>query len=910
MRPITKRSVACLVTALFLVSAIPSGVAAEEPAEHYAFGIEYDWSYLDDDATALSGISIKDVLLDISKAADDSGFELLLAQETTGTSSIILDQYVGADTTYTFGGADVPATPHYTQLTVRHGLMADAAIMTEWHDSSASWDVTFTADSENILVMDILYVEYRNADNKMMGAAIDQSMTFTQGLELGLIGTITSEAFTDEDSGEQHAAASLPLDVSIGVGMTYEIVSSHADLLLGEASDLPNALKALNAGEALEWECSTDIESSESSTETETYTEWDEDDEQIEVSEVITRIKDPCESVTGDFSTKTSLNIQVSGLPAEELGFPAGDWDVNIIDSITDSGTYDKDDFRHGGHFSLEDGSAQTLTIDGESMEVLQADASPFPFGFELLMDNSMEAAIEGSDDGMTIADMLTDTILQEVGDEWASNLAETNDDGNMNNEYYDRVIFTCDDGEELTEWLRDGDNYYDRVNNGYPECSDNSDEGRERVKVNFNWHEWEDSPTTYIDLENYADDDDDPAKDMENAHIAFSMNYADTSITNNTNSNDYFFTIEGSYEQLELRDLWPEYDYSSMYPEGIGGDICLTVRLFAEDNTLVATGTDCAWVGDHPPTIDHIDFESEGSDSFTGDIRVWELQQDADYEINWQMKKSDGTSVDAGSFVASESYNFEAYADEDRCDENDDGIDDSDCNILSGDLNGWGEYCMTVDVNLVGGNDNPLATRERCNDIQQEPEPSQKLIDLAMAFEQSTLENVMDSFEQNLDNRLEKYEEDFAYDDGEIYTLWSKAEGKVVGIQILAQHADSGNLYTLVGPESNIYPAAPVPIHVVYFSGTAAIAQEAEIVDDTTLETLVDLTKHNTAAVDAVAAGQDPSGVDTSDGANDGTDDIIKAAGDEGLLPFISPVATLAMIAFAGMFVAVRRKD
>jgi NADH dehydrogenase len=29
-----------------------------------------------------------------------------------------------------------------------------------------------------------------------------------------------------------------------------------------------------------------------------------------------------------------------------------------------------------------------------------------------------------------------------------------------------------------------------------------------------------------------------------------------------------------------------------------------------------------------------------------------------------------------------------------------------------------------------------------------------------------------------------------------------------------------------------------------------------------------------------------------------------------EGLLPFISPMATLAMIAFAGMFVAVRRKD
>jgi hypothetical protein len=391
-----------------------------------------------------------------------------------------------------------------------------------------------------------------------------------------------------------------------------------------------------------------------------------------------------------------------------------------------------------------------------------------------------------------------------------------------------------------------------------------------------------------------------------------FSMSYTDPSRTNNTNSDDSpDFTI---YEEDVWRDLgyfWPEYDYSSMrLNDGeIGGDICVTVNLY-NGSDKIGTDTDCNWVGAHPPRISQINFNSEGSDSFTGDINVWELQEDSDYEITWQMKKADGTTVDAGSFVASESHDFRAYADEERCDEeNDDGTtsSDSDCNLLSGDLNGWGEYCMTVEVNMVGGNNNPMATRERCEDIQQQPEPSQKLMDLAMAFEQSTLENTMESFEQNLDNRLQKYEEDFPYDDGEIYTLWSKAEGKVVGIQILSQHAASGNLYTLVGPESNIYPAAPVPIHVVYFSGSAAITQEAEIADDTTLSDLVDLTQHDTAAVDAIVAeGENP----TNEGDNDGTDDLVKAAGDEGLLPFISPLATLAMIAFAGMFVAVRRKD
>ena len=166
MRNLPKRSVACLLTALFLVSVIPPGVAAQDAEEHYTFGIEYDWSNLDVDAETLTGLSIRDILLDVSKAADDSGFVLLLAQETTGTSTIIHDQYTGADTTFQFGGSDVPATPHYTKLTIRHGMMADAAIMTDWSDSSASWDVTLTADSENILVMDMLYVEYRDANTR------------------------------------------------------------------------------------------------------------------------------------------------------------------------------------------------------------------------------------------------------------------------------------------------------------------------------------------------------------------------------------------------------------------------------------------------------------------------------------------------------------------------------------------------------------------------------------------------------------------------------------------------------------------------------------------------------------------------------------------------------------------------
>ena len=103
-----------------------------------------------------------------------------------------------------------------------------------------------------------------------------------------------------------------------------------------------------------------------------------------------------------------------------------------------------------------------------------------------------------------------------------------------------------------------------------------------------------------------------------------------------------------------------------------------------------------------------------------------------------------------------------------------------------------------------------------------------------------------MENFGENLEYRMEDYEADFPYDDGDMFVLWDTNSNMVVGFQMVVTTDESNLWYTLIGPESDSYGTAPAPLSVTYFSGSQAIVQEAEIVEDTTLTDLVDLTQHN----------------------------------------------------------------
>ena len=163
-----------------------------------------------------------------------------------------------------------------------------------------------------------------------------------------------------------------------------------------------------------------------------------------------------------------------------------------------------------------------------------------------------------------------------------------------------------------------------------------------------------------------------------------------------------------------------------------------------------------------------------------------------------------------------------------------------------------------------------------------------------------------MENFGENLEYRLENYEADFPYDDGEMYVLCDDTNNMVVGFQMVVTSDDSNMWYTLVGPESDSYGTAPSQISVTYFSGQQAIVQEAEIEDDTTLSDLVDLTAHNDdiiedAIEDSLADNAPEAGGEDT---NETEDDA-----EDGLLPFMSPVLTLSMIAIAGLVASLRSR-
>ena len=164
-----------------------------------------------------------------------------------------------------------------------------------------------------------------------------------------------------------------------------------------------------------------------------------------------------------------------------------------------------------------------------------------------------------------------------------------------------------------------------------------------------------------------------------------------------------------------------------------------------------------------------------------------------------------------------------------------------------------------------------------------------------------------MENFGENLEYRLEDYEADMAYDDGDMFVLWDANNNMVVGFQMVVTTDESSMWYTLVGPESDSYGTAPSPISVTYFSGQQAIAQEAEIEDDSTLADLVDLTQHNDDLIDE--AVEDAVAEYDLDGTGDSEDSEDDA--ESGLLPFISPALTIVLIAAAGVVASLNgRKD
>ena len=747
-----KRTIALLFAFLMIVTTVPANVAAQS-SDSIAFGIEYDYSNINADVESMIGLDLTEIFQEVMAAGDDAGIDLLIGRVTTGTTTIVFEQYDGDIATLDVDGTPTDFSTKITELTVRHGVLDDFAVNAEWDDSYAGIELTVGYDAEQLFNADVLYTEYFDANMDLHGMDMEMDIDAMIEYSVGISGELSGD-------GE-----SLPFDVELKIGTSYEINNGLLEVRIDEPSPVYNEMVNLQPGEELGWDCGSD----------ETYVDsWSGG---VEIGDV-------CSEHNIHYETATSVVFELTGIPTEELGLPAGDFDISITDSVTDLYDGEVELFFMGGAMELLDEPTQMITIDdGSTLEVHQAYASPTPLAFPAMWAMMWANSVVGSGDYPTIVDALMGNAnFEEIFGDIAEGIENDLDGGDDDDQNY----FTCANLNEIP---------YDYLEDGYDDCGDNSDE-------EFFCNNGEQIPPGWV--------------------------------------NDGY----GDCQNGEDETMGPQYDL-------------------------------------------YIEMLSSSEDEMEFDYSVNGLDYNEDYEISWTVTNDEGTTSDAGSMVVTQkddAYGYEMAS-----------------------IDGPGEYCIDVEVTRLS-DDVMISEEERCDSVSRDLEPSDKVVTIVEAIGESTLENALEIFGDNLDNRLSNFEDDFdvAYEDGMAYALFDAEEDRFVGFQLVASPGGT-QWYTLIGPESNAYGTPTRGVSVTYFTGIAA-QQEAEVIEDQTeLADLVDLTTHNTNEVEAVNEGIDPETLpdeEVPELTNVTKEDV------SSFLPFVSPLMTVSIIALAGMFVTIRSKD
>jgi hypothetical protein len=831
---------AVLLAVLLCASVLPQGAAAEEvPAEHFAFGVEYEWSNLNEDFESMTGLPLDEILADVMQSADDAGIEMLILEEITGSSSMIIDQYEDGNMMFAAAdGSSVEVTKHVTDLTIRHGGLMDMAMITEWSDARAGWDLTISGGSEGIFNVDAHYIEYRDASGLIYGHDVEMALDTDQMVYVDLQGHLEAE---DGDKV-------MPLDIHMEMGVGYGVTNAESSVVYSEPSTLYQEMSDLEGGEYLDWRVGEDDD----------YDTW-------------------WDSMASDQATCSWNTDYGYGQYVCEI-----DWDQ---DNNTDQHEY------YGYCEYYDAWEVYYCTND---------------FGHS---DN-----FEGS----LILTHYQDETTPERGISWQDYSAEETDCFWNGYEYQCNIDYDDDGWDDYYDYW----GYCEDYTVGY-QCTD--DFGYEdRYEDSMDWTHFADETSPLNEIEDEVDSFTGtfstatgfnfeltglPAEEMGFPEGKWDVSVEDGVMDAGNFDEDFecgmemelfegtqMITTDG--DQIEVMQA-----HTTPLPFGMtcqigmlfyhafmGSEDAATLEDLIMDSTeeIVESldGADDSW---NEGEMMELSVYPYSQDEIEMNAYLWYLEENTTYEIIFVLEDSEGTTQGVESFVIVDNW------------------DNWHSTEMSSDS--WGEHCVTATLKDVT-NSETLDTVVTCTNIAQEMEPGDLVMAIAEGFEDSTIENVMENFASNLEYRLEDYEADIAYDDGDAFVLWDTTNNMVVGFQMVVSTEDSNMWYTLVGPESNSYGDAPSPVSLTYFSGQQAVAQEVQMETDTTLEDLVDISQHNEeiieAAIEVSLSDNSPeAGGPTSEESGDNTAE----AADGGLLPFISPVLTISMIAVAGLVASLRTR-
>jgi hypothetical protein len=253
----------------------------------------------------------------------------------------------------------------------------------------------------------------------------------------------------------------------------------------------------------------------------------------------------------------------------------------------------------------------------------------------------------------------------------------------------------------------------------------------------------------------------------------------------------------------------------------------------------------------------------------------------------------------------------------------------------------GAGDYCLIGTI--YDGEGTIVDTQQSCTYFENQEYPddedegsdeisdllgielSEKLNNIIDAMLESDLENIMSSFGGNLQERLDDVEmlDEFPYNDGQFTPMWSNEHATVVGVGLYVE--DENGSYVMAGPTTQGYNSTPpTQMSLRYLTGDEAKNAAEAMEDSEQLGEIVNIDDHNLDAIleDLAEAGIDISEIDITtpevdignignDNAGDSTEtpsETEEKAESDGLLPFVSPISVIGVIAMAGIIFGMRK--
>ena len=156
-----RRAATIAMCMLMVVSTAPL-TNAEGQEESSIWGITYDWSHFEGDAFNMTGVDVNDLNADLRAAAEYAGFDMDYDEVLSGTTQVFVESWdeAGPFTVTTEDGTSHQVGKRITELTVRHGSMADTGMATNWSDGGEKIEAWLSAYQDYLLVMNANYVEY------------------------------------------------------------------------------------------------------------------------------------------------------------------------------------------------------------------------------------------------------------------------------------------------------------------------------------------------------------------------------------------------------------------------------------------------------------------------------------------------------------------------------------------------------------------------------------------------------------------------------------------------------------------------------------------------------------------------------------------------------------------------------